>query len=133
MLKIRLQRTGRKHEPTFRLIVTPQESGPKTGKYIEKLGFYEAKLGRKEFDTERIKYWIGKGAKVSDTVHNFLVGAKVIEGKKINVLPRHKKTVKGESVQEIVKREKGEEKPQEETPAEEAEVILDSTGPSEQQ
>ena len=34
-----------------------------------------------------MKYWLGEGARVSDTMNNFLVDRKVISGKKINVLP----------------------------------------------
>lgn len=37
---------------------------------------------------EKAKEWIAKGVQVSDTVHNLLVGEKIIEGKKINVLPK---------------------------------------------
>lgn len=88
MLKIRLQRLGRKNDPHFKLIVTPQTYKPKTHKFIEDLGFYNAKSGQKEFKGERIKYWMSVGAKVTPTVHNFLVAQNLIEGKKKNVLPR---------------------------------------------
>src|SRR3989344_7277751 len=88
MLKIRMQRTGRRNDPTYSIIGTESARGPKTGKYIEKLGFYEAKIGRKSINAERVKYWMSKGAQVSDTVHNFLIDGKIIEGKKINALPK---------------------------------------------
>ncbi len=92
MLKIRLQRLGRKNDPHFKLIVTPQTYKPKTHKFIEDLGFYDAKAGKYAFKNDRVKYWMGVGAKVSPTVYNFLVAEKVIEGKKINVLPKKKIT-----------------------------------------
>jgi small subunit ribosomal protein S16 len=82
MLKIRLQRTGRKHEPTFRAVLTDSKNGPKSGRFLETLGFYDAKNGTKKFDGERISYWIGKGAKPSLTMHNFLVSAQIIKGEK---------------------------------------------------
>ncbi len=88
MLKIRLQRLGRKNDPHFKLIVTPQTYKPKTHKYIEDLGFYNAKSGVKEFKAERIKYWMGVGAQVTPTVYNFLVAQNLVEGKKKNVLPK---------------------------------------------
>ncbi len=88
MLKIRLQRLGRKNDPHFKLIVTPQTYKPKTHKFIEDLGFYDVKSGTYKFKGDRVKYWISVGAKVTPTVHNFLVAEKVIEGKKINVLPK---------------------------------------------
>jgi len=40
MLKIRLQRFGRKHDPTFRVVLTDSRSGPKSGKFLEVLGSY---------------------------------------------------------------------------------------------
>jgi small subunit ribosomal protein S16 len=98
MLKIRLQRVGRKHEPSFRLVLTDSKNGPKSGKYQEVLGWYDVRRDNKaeQFDVARIKYWTSKGAKVSDTVHNFLVEKKVIEGKKINKLPKKSPIKKAE-------------------------------------
>ena len=90
---IRLQRVGRTHEPTFRLVLTDSKNGPQSGKYLENLGWYDSRLENKvdQLDVERVKHWIKHGAQLSDTVHNFLISKKVIEGKKINALP--KKTV----------------------------------------
>ena len=90
MLMIRLQRVGRVHEPTFRLVLTDSKNGPKSGRYLEVLGSYDPRKENKleQFDIPRIKEWISKGAKLSVTVHNFLVGKKAIEGKKINNLPK---------------------------------------------
>lgn len=90
MLAIRLQRTGRKHEPTFRLVLTDSKNGPKSGKYIEVLGWYDSRIENKaeQMKADRIKYWMGEGAQLSNTVHNFLVGKKVIPGKKVNALPK---------------------------------------------
>jgi small subunit ribosomal protein S16 len=93
---IRLQRVGRKHEPTFRLVLTDSKNSTKSGKYVEVLGSYDARRENKieQFDVEAIKSWISKGAKLSGTVHNFLIKNKVIAGKKINVLPKKKPIVK---------------------------------------
>jgi len=88
MLKIRLKRVGRKHDPSFRIVVTEKHLGPKSGKYIENVGFYNVLKGEKDIQADRVKYWIEKGAQVSDTVHNLLVSEGVIEGKKKNVLPK---------------------------------------------
>lgn len=87
MLKIRLKRVGRKHDPSFRIVVTEKHLGPKSGKYIENVGFYNVLKGDKTLNGERIKYWMSKGAQVSNTVHNLLISEGVIEGKKKNVLP----------------------------------------------
>ncbi len=88
MLKMRLQRVGRKNDASFRLIVTDSRRGPKSGKHIDLLGSYNPKLNHVQFDGERVKEWIKKGVQVSDTVHNLLISKKIIEGKKRNVLPR---------------------------------------------
>jgi small subunit ribosomal protein S16 len=93
MLMIRLQRTGRNHEPTFRVVLTDSKNGPKSGKYLENLGWYDTRIENKveQLDTEKIKHWVSHGAKLSLTLHNFLVSKKVIAGVKLNALP--KKTV----------------------------------------
>lgn len=86
-----MQRTGRKNEPQFRIVVGEHTIGPKSGKFLEKLGSLNPKTKEKTLNVERTKYWIEKGAQVSDTMHNLLIEMGVIKGKKINVLP--KKTV----------------------------------------
>ena len=94
MLKIRLQRIGRKNDPAFRVVLTDSKNSTKSGRFLEIIGTYNPKIGETKFETERIKYWMSKGAKLSDTMHNFLVHEKVIEGKKVNVLPKKKPTLK---------------------------------------
>lgn len=94
MLKIRLQRIGRKNDPAFRAVLTDSKNSTKSGKFLEILGTYNPKAKEKNLMTDRIKYWISQGAKCSDTVHNFLVHDKIIEGKKINVLSKKKPTQK---------------------------------------
>lgn len=131
MLKIRLARIGRKNDPTFRVVVTEHTRGPKSGNHIEILGNYNPKMDDVTLDGERIKYWISNGAQVSDTVHNILVGQKIIEGKKINVLPKKSPIVKEveetkEEVKEEVKEdvsEEGDEAVAPESTTEEAPVI----------
>ena len=91
MLKIRLQRTGRINEPSYRVVVTEHTNGPKSGRAVEKVGTYNPKSKERKLDAERIKYWLSKGAQASGTVHNMLVSIGIISGKKVNVLP--KKTV----------------------------------------
>ncbi|MEI7810073.1 MAG: 30S ribosomal protein S16 [bacterium] len=94
MLKIRLQRIGRKNDPAFRAVLTDSKNSTKSGKFLEILGSYNPKVGEKNFKNDRIKYWLSNGAQLSDTMHNFLVHEKVIEGKKKNVLPKKKPTLK---------------------------------------
>ena len=98
MLRIRLQRTGRKHEPTFRLVLTDSKNSTKSGKFLEILGSHNFRKDGTVLKGERIKHWISVGAQVSDTAHNLLVTQKVIAGKKKNVLPKKTVPVKKEEV-----------------------------------
>ena len=86
MLKIRLQRTGRKHEPTFRLVLTDSKNSAKTGRFLEILGSHDFRKENTDIKKERVLHWMKTGAKPTPTVHNLLITEKVIEGKKINVL-----------------------------------------------
>ena len=96
MLAIRLQRVGRKHEPKFRVVLTDSKNGPKSGKFIELLGSYDARIKNdvKQLKIDRIKALMANGAQLSDTLHNFLVHEKVIAGKKVNKLPKKTATKK---------------------------------------
>jgi small subunit ribosomal protein S16 len=74
MLVIRLQRTGKKHDPHYRLVV--QESRSRVqGKFTALIGHYHPATPQKELviDAEQATYWMSKGAQPSDTVTNLLV------------------------------------------------------------
>ena len=92
MLKIRLQRIGRKNDPAFRVLLTDSKNSAKSGKFKEILGSYNLKKGEVIFKADRIKYWMSNGAQTSDTVHNFLVKQKIVEGKIKNVLSKKSPT-----------------------------------------
>ncbi len=98
MLKIRLQRIGRKNDPAFRVVLTDSKNSTKSGRFLEILGTYNPmgadKATRTNFVNDRIKHWMSQGAQLSETMHNFLIHNKVIEGKKVNVLPKKKPTIK---------------------------------------
>jgi len=88
MLKMRLQRIGRKNDPSYRVVVTDSRTSPKSNRHVDQLGTYNAKMNSFTINAESAKDWISKGVQVSPTVHNLLVSHKVIEGKKVNVLPK---------------------------------------------
>jgi len=90
MLKIRMQRTGRINTPSYRIVVVEHTASPKAGKFVDKVGTYDPKSKQRVLNTERIKHWLSVGAKPSATVHNMLVSLGIVEGKKINVLPKYK-------------------------------------------
>ena len=138
MLKIRLQRVGRKHEPVYRVVVCPHTIGPKSGKYLEILGTYDArKKDRATLKGDRISYWISQGAKPTDTVHNALIEAGILKGNKINVLPKKTPIVKEEELQEEAKAETSteatDETPTEEAPVEASDESTDEVEASEEE
>ena len=71
---IRLKRFGSKKRPYYRIVVMDNRA-PRDGKTIEELGYYhpiEAEEKQIVFNEERVREWVGKGAKVSDTVRGIL-------------------------------------------------------------
>jgi len=73
MLRIRLQRTGRRNIPTFRIVLA-EHSAPVKAAHQEILGHFLPSRDPAvlEFDANRISYWVGKGAKPTDTVARLL-------------------------------------------------------------
>ncbi|MCD8484262.1 30S ribosomal protein S16 [Candidatus Woesebacteria bacterium] len=70
MLRIKLTRIGKKHQPQYRIVVTEKRS-KRDGKYVEQVGFYNP-LGDKilSFEVDKYQSWIQKGAQPTDTVAN---------------------------------------------------------------
>jgi small subunit ribosomal protein S16 len=70
MLMIRLQRVGRVHEPTFRVVLVDSKRSTKSGQALEILGNHDTRKAKNNsnVDDDRIKYWISKGAQLSDTM-----------------------------------------------------------------
>lgn len=85
MLVIRMQRTGRKRQPSFRLIVQEKTRNPQS-KSVEIIGFYNPRTKEKGFNQERLSYWLGQGVQPTDSVHNLLVNAGVIHAEKRRVV-----------------------------------------------
>jgi small subunit ribosomal protein S16 len=74
-VKIRLRQQGRKNRQTFRLVVTDIRN-PRDGKYLETLGSYDphsAKLNL-QLNTERLNYWLSKGAELSPSAEKLVKG-----------------------------------------------------------
>jgi small subunit ribosomal protein S16 len=82
-VRLRLARGGTKKRPIYRLVAT-EASSPRDGRFLEKLGTYSPLLpsdaeGRVVLNEERIRYWLGTGAKPSDRVARFLDSAGITE------------------------------------------------------
>lgn len=66
-VKIRMRRTGGKNEACFRVVVADIRS-QRDGEFIEQVGFYDPRHREEKLDLERVRYWTGCGAQVSETV-----------------------------------------------------------------
>ncbi len=76
MLKLRLSMGGTKKRPVYKIVVADSRF-PRDGRFIEKLGYYNPLLPKEKkerigLEAERIKYWLGKGAKPTTRVARIL-------------------------------------------------------------
>lgn len=81
MLKIRLQRRGKKNHATFRVVVAEQHA-PIKGRFIADLGAYNPHTNTLSVDPAKTQQWIAQGAQPSDTVHNLLITHGITKGEK---------------------------------------------------
>lgn len=70
LLRIRLRRTGQKHQPSYRIVVADKET-KRDGRFVEILGHYNPRTEPKTFEVneERVKFWLERGASPSETLH----------------------------------------------------------------
>ena len=76
MLKLRLSMGGTKKRPVYKIVVADSRF-PRDGRFIEKLGYYNPLLPKEKkerigLEAERIKYWLGQGAKPTTRVARIL-------------------------------------------------------------
>ena len=76
MVKIRLQRQGKKKAPFYHIVVADSKS-PRDGKIIEKIGSYDpmTKPSTIVLDKEKLEQWIKNGAQPTDTVKALIKNA----------------------------------------------------------
>lgn len=103
-LAIRLARGGAKRRPYYRIVVADTRS-PRDGRFIEKIGTYNPLLpkdseDRIRFSEDRMKHWLGQGAKPTDRVSRFLEARGILE-KKARKSPQ--KGLPGKKAQERAK------------------------------
>jgi small subunit ribosomal protein S16 len=69
MVRIRLTRAGAKKSPFYRIVVTDHRS-PRGGRFLETIGTFDPLRNPSPFEIkrDRLAYWQGKGAQVSDTL-----------------------------------------------------------------
>jgi len=73
VLTIRLARIGKKKHPYYRVVVT-EKTRPRNGRFVEIVGTYDPqkKPAAVQLDSERVQYWLGKGAQPSETVRSLI-------------------------------------------------------------
>lgn len=68
MVKLKLSRTGKKHQPSFRIVAVEAKSKPADGQYIEMIGHYSPLTKKLVLDGEKYQAWITKGAQPTESV-----------------------------------------------------------------
>ena len=140
MLSIRFKPVGKKKQISFRVVVVERRSKLQ-GRFIEDLGWCNPHTDTQSVKEERIKYWLGIGAQPTDSVHNMLVRASVVDGPKRAVHAKKKvskeeaqvptesqnESVKEDIEPQSVEKAKGKEKTEELT-----EEVLKSSGTSDE-
>lgn len=124
MLAIRLSRIGKKNKPFYRLVIS-EKGRDLYGRALEILGSYNPHNKELKVKSERIKHWLEKGAEMSPTVNNILVGKGIIKGKKVKASGSGKKKEspkKEEAANNVAPAKAAEEKKEAESaqPAQEA-------------
>ena len=78
MLKLRLKRTGRKKQPSYRLVVMESKSR-RDGRPIDEVGSYDPITKKIHFSGKRIKQWLAFGARPTKTVLQLLTKNNILE------------------------------------------------------
>lgn len=75
MVKIRLQRAGKKKNPFYHIVVADSKS-PRDGKIIEQIGTYDpmSEPSVLKLDNEKVEKWLKNGAKPTETVKHLIEG-----------------------------------------------------------
>jgi small subunit ribosomal protein S16 len=134
-LKIRLSRGGSKKRPFYRIVVA-EAAAPRDGRYVERVGHYNPMVpkeheNRLSVNSDRVKFWMNKGAQPTDRVHKLLALADILKAPEIREQPKKsavgKKRAERESeaadaaaADAAAAEAQVEEAPVEEAPAEEA-------------
>jgi small subunit ribosomal protein S16 len=79
MLAIRLRRVGTTKKPHYRVVVADSRAW-RDGRFVEVLGHYDPRQEPPvvKIDSQRAHYWIGKGARPSETVRSLLKKAETV-------------------------------------------------------
>ena len=106
-LKIRLARGGSKKRPFYKIVVA-ENTSPRDGKFVERIGSYNPLLEKTNaerlvIDYERAKHWLSVGAKPTDKLSKLLAELKIIDKPEVRDTP--KKSAPKKKAQERLKAE----------------------------
>ncbi|MDO8504069.1 MAG: 30S ribosomal protein S16 [bacterium] len=76
MLRIRLTRTGKKHEPHYRVVVTERRS-KRDGKTVDQIGHWHPTEDKLVLDKKAYESWVGKGAQATEVVRKLVISSKL--------------------------------------------------------
>ena len=118
MLAIRMQRNGRSHYPTYRIIVQEAQRHPLSGRVVAEVGFYNPHTKETTLDKEAVEKYLKNGAKPSTRVIRILKAEKIALPKWVKDAPE--KHVQAKPADKLRKNQPKKEAPAEEAPATEA-------------
>jgi len=78
MVKLRLKRFGKKHQPSYRIIAIDSRAR-REGRPLEELGYYNPRTKETVLETAGLLKWLRRGAKPTDTVDSLLRKAGIYE------------------------------------------------------
>jgi len=132
MLRIRLRRVGKKKQPSYRIVVADVRA-PRDGAIVEQVGHYNPLTDPPTIvvNADKVKHWMGVGAKPSDTVVRLLQREGVLDK---SAVPEAPAAAVADAEPEVVIEEPAAEEPEaavDEAEAEEPEGAGEATEASE--
>ena len=119
MVTIRLSRAGAKKRPYYHITVTDSRK-PRDGRFIERVGFFnpiaQGKDIRLSIDHERVDYWVGTGATLSERVESLIKESKLSPEELLKAEEKKEQL----RLKKLAKKKENKEAPAEEAPVEEA-------------
>lgn len=82
MLRLRLQRRGKKNYATYRVVVA-QQRAPIQGKFLADVGFYNPHTDTFSVEAAAVEKWLREGVQPTPTVHNLLVTHGILKAEKV--------------------------------------------------
>ena len=131
MVTIRLSRAGAKKRPFYHITVTDSRK-PRDGRFIERVGFFnpiaQGKDIRLSIDHERLNYWVGTGAKLSERVESLIKESKLSPEELIKAQEKKEQL----RLKKLAKKKENKESPSEEaSPEESPEESVEAEAPAE--